>query len=153
MWQIGDHELIIRRWYKNGNDVTSGSADVAFVRNNSGTVEYLQQDESSWDTATYRHSMTFTPGLGWRLGIEIPSSMQSHNIVAVAEHSDPALPPLGEGHYVTSHDLDDLSGGASLTQDQIAEAVWDALLDDYEQDDTFGGELQWIESGASVEAG
>lgn len=115
MWLVNKDESIIRRWFKNSSEVTTGSADVIFIRDNSGTLEYLQSDESSWSTSEHNHSMTFTAGVGWLFQFTVPQSADGFNVQAEATHSDSVLPVLSEEHYVTETDIDESTQGTGAS--------------------------------------
>lgn len=117
MWVVNKEEAVIRRWFKDGTEVTTGSATAAFLRNNAGTIEYLDNTGTSptWGTTRVEHSMTFSANTGWVYRIRVPSSADGFTVTAEATHSDADLHPLPESHYVTKSDVDDVANvvGAS----------------------------------------
>lgn len=113
MWLVGKPESLIFRVYENGVELSTGSATVRFRRNQAGSDQYLQSDESTWGTGVQTFSLTFVSGVGWRRSFTPPASAQGYNVHAEYAHSGGQVG--SEEHYVTVKDLDSaLVGTGSL---------------------------------------
>jgi hypothetical protein len=118
---VGQTELFRFFWKRNGSFLTTGSATVQVRRRNGGATEYLQSDLTSW-SATPANLSTTQSGNGFELALLIPSSAKGFNIVAIGTHSDAALPPLSEEHFVVSQTPD-------TTHDKVTDIHRDLELD------------------------
>lgn len=121
-WLVGQVVPITARFTSDDGEVTAGAATVRIYRDNAGTFEYLQVDNSSWSTTAYDHATSYVADIGWTKHLTVPSSADGYIVTTVMTHDDPDFEdrPSIENWYVGTYDNSDIAEALRKIQGVIA---------------------------------
>lgn len=106
-WSPNDEVLIPHRLIVDGTEITTGTMALRVWRDNAGTIEDLQANETTWSAVNHEFAMTHNADSGWLYILTAPSG--THYVGYSITHS-----VYGEVESGTAELGSDTTGGLGI---------------------------------------